>query len=68
MELNNNYGAVETILRKKYGITDIDKAYLAIDYSNKTELIDNYGRTVCHTRSYSSLLKFSERVLAEKIP
>lgn len=47
---------------------EIDKAYLAIDYSNKTDLVDKYGRTISHTRSWKSLLQFSEKMLTKKIP
>lgn len=68
MQLYNNPNSIEDTLRRKYGITDIDKRYLAIDYSKKTEFIDKYGRTVCHTKPYSKLLNFVEKTLTEEIP
>lgn len=62
--LENKYNNIEDILEKKYGITDVDAAFLKIDYSKKTEFIDRYGRTIIYTRPYSSLLKFAEKTMA----
>ncbi len=57
----------EEVLHKK-GITDIDKSYLAIDYSKKTELVNNYGHTIVRTRPYIELLQFVEKTLTEELP
>jgi hypothetical protein len=64
----NNYTSIDQVLKEKYGIIDIDKAYLSIDYSKKTELINRHGQTVVHTNSYNKLLRRAEKILTEEIP
>lgn len=66
--LKTEYTSIDDLLRRKYGITNIDKAYLAIDYSHKTEFVDKYGRTIDKSRPYSQLQRFTESVLTEEIP
>jgi hypothetical protein len=69
MELQSrSYSNLSDLLSLKYGITDIDKSYLNINYNNKTEWIDRYGRTVYLTRPYSKLLHLIEDALTEEIP
>lgn len=68
MALHNDPYSIENVLRRKFGILDIDKAYLNIDYNKKTEFVDKHIRTVCHTKPYSELLRFAEETLMEEIP
>lgn len=66
MSKENNL--IKEIFSENCNQNKIDTAYLAIDWSKKTELTDKRGNTVFHTTSWKSLLQFAEETLIEEIP
>jgi len=59
--------SLEEILKEEYGVTDIDAAYLAIDYRNKTELIDKRGNSVGRFLSYAQGQRLIDAAVNESL-
>lgn len=61
------YNSIDELLLKKYGIKNTDDAYKKIDFRNKTEFVDKYGRPVSGVLTYAEAEQIIELALSEEI-